>query len=229
MRRLIGLVISGLAVSGLLTAQTLNIQVGNVLYQFPAAQTYSMPFENGETLTVMGKSFALSEIGDIYVDETAVTDGSVQVAFSDESADITVAGNIARFLTITQSGAHVSIVQSSDLAEEITYTLSGSSADGGFYTEGSYKATVELDNLTLTNKSAVPSAERPTRSSMQQTASRKVVSTLRDTPSSRRKVRSTSPETSNTVSSAASISKSRTPLSISSVQPATASTASSSS
>lgn len=154
MKRIIGLVVSGLAVSGLLTAQTLNVQVGNVLYQFPAAQTAQMPYENGSTLTVMGKVFNLSEIDSMYIDETAVTDNTVTVAYNDASADITVAGNIARFLTIAQSGAHVSIIQSADVAQEITYTLSGTSTDGGFYNEGAYKATVELDNLHLTNVSA---------------------------------------------------------------------------
>lgn len=153
--RKIGLVISGLAISGLLSAQTLNVEVGNVRYMFPAAQTAQMPYDNGTSLTVMGKTFALSEIDNMYVDETAVTDGSVKVAYSDASAAITVAGNIARFLTITSSGAHVSIVQSADVASEITYTLSGSSNDGGFYNEGEFKATVELNNLTLTNQSAV--------------------------------------------------------------------------
>lgn len=155
MKRIIGLVVSGLAFSGLLTAQTLNVQVGNVRYMFPAVQTAQMPYENGSTLTVMGKVFNLSEIDSIYVDETAVTDNTVQVAYSDESADITVAGNIARLLTITQTGAHVSIIQSTDVAEEITYTLSGTSSDGGFYNEGAFKATVELNNLNLTNISAV--------------------------------------------------------------------------
>ena len=155
MRRFIGLVVSGLAVSSLLTAQTLNVQVGNVRYMFPAAQAGSMPYDNGSSLTVMGKTFALSEIDNMYVDETAVTDNAVTVAYSDASAAITVAGNIARFLTIAQSGAHVSIVQSADVAQEITYTLSGSSSDGGFYNEGAYKATVELSNLNLTNVSAV--------------------------------------------------------------------------
>ena len=153
--RKIGLVISGLAVSGLLTAQTLNVQVGNVLYQFPAAQTAQMPYENGESLTIVGKTFALSEIDSMYIDETAVTDNAVAVDFADASAAITVAGNIAKDLTIAYSGAHVKIVQSADVAEEITYTLSGSSSDGGFYNEGSYKSTVELNNLTLTNVSAV--------------------------------------------------------------------------
>ncbi len=155
MKKTIGLVISGLAISGLLTAQTLNVQVGHVLYQFPAAQTAQMPYENGSTLSIMGKVFNLSEIDSMYVDETAVTDNTVQVAYSDESADITVAGNIARLLTIAQTGAHVSIIQSADVAEEITYTLSGTSSDGGFYNEGEFKATVELNNLNLTNVSAV--------------------------------------------------------------------------
>jgi len=155
MRRFIGLVISGLAVSGLLTAQTLNVQVGNVRYLFPAAQAGQMPYDNGSSLTVMGKTFALSEIDNMYVDETAVTDNAVTVAYSDASAAITVAGNIARFLTIAQQGAHVSIIQSADVAQEITYTLSGSSSDGGFYNEGEFKATVELNGLTLTNVSAV--------------------------------------------------------------------------
>ena len=60
-------------------AQTLNVQVGNVLYQFPAAQTAQMPYENGSTLTVMGKVFNLSEIDSMYVDETKVTDNTVKV------------------------------------------------------------------------------------------------------------------------------------------------------
>ena len=136
-------------------AQTLNVQVGHVLYQFPAAQTAQMPYENGSTLSVMGKVFNLREIDSMYIDETAVTDNTVKVVYSDASADITVAGNIARLLTIAQTGAHVSIIQSADVAEEITYTLSGASSNGGFYNEGEFKATVELNNLNLTNISAV--------------------------------------------------------------------------
>jgi hypothetical protein len=136
-------------------AQTLNVQSGNVRYLFPAVQTNQMPYENGTTLTVMGKTFTLSEVDSIFVDETAVNDNSVTVHYDGASTAITVAGNIAQYLAIAQSGAHVSIVQSDAVATEITYTLSGSSSDGGFYTEGAYKATVELNNLTLTNVSAV--------------------------------------------------------------------------
>lgn len=155
MKRIFGLVISGLAISGLLTAQTLNVQVGEVKYQFPAEQAGVMPYTGGTTLTVMDKEFALCDIDSMWVDEVKVTDSSVKVVFDGSSAAITIAGNIAKFLTIAQSGAHVKIAQSENTDVEITYTLSGASTDGGFYTEGAYKATVELNNLTLTNVSAV--------------------------------------------------------------------------
>ena len=138
----------------MLSAQTLKITEGNITYLFPASQAGTMPYENGSSLTVMGKTFSLSEVT-MAVDETTVTDSRVEVVYSGTSAAITVAGNIARYLTIQQSGAHVSIVQSSEVAQEITYSLSGASTNGEFYHEGSYKATVELNGLTLTNSTPV--------------------------------------------------------------------------
>ncbi len=78
----------------------------------------------------------------------------VEVVYNDTTATVTVADSISQYITIAQNGAHVSITQSSDLASEITYNLSGMSTDGEFYMSGSYKATIELDNLTLTN--AIP-------------------------------------------------------------------------
>ena len=85
----------------------------------------------------------------------AQSDNSVEVVYNGTSATVTVADNISQYLTVTQQGAHVSIAQSDSVASEITYTLSGSSTDGGFYMSGSYKATIELNGLTLTNSSAV--------------------------------------------------------------------------
>ena len=155
MKRILLAVSYWLLVIGSLSAQTLNVQVGDVRYLFPAEQAGQMPYADGTTLTVMGKVFTLSEIDAMYVDETAVTDGSVQVVYSENKTAVTVAGNIARYLIITQSGAHVSIAQSDDLATEVTYTLSGESSDGEFYTSGSYKATIELSGLTLTNATPV--------------------------------------------------------------------------
>lgn len=79
----------------------------------------------------------------------------VEVVYNDTTATVTVADSISQYITIAQNGAHVSITQSSDLASEITYNLSGMSTDGEFYMSGSYKATIELDNLTLTNATPV--------------------------------------------------------------------------
>jgi hypothetical protein len=49
---------------------------------------------------------------------------------------------------VSVNGAHVAIVQRDDLASEITYTLSGTSANGSFYMDGSYKASLVLSDLT---------------------------------------------------------------------------------
>ena len=137
------------------TAQTLSVQVGSVTYQFPAAQTGEMTYSDGTTLTIMGKTFTLSDITKMVIDDTAVTDGQVKVDYEGTTALVTVAGNIAQYVTPTVSGAHVSIAQSDDLAKEITYTLSGTSTDGEFYMSGNYKATIEFNGLTLTNTTPV--------------------------------------------------------------------------
>ena len=80
---------------------------------------------------------------------------SVSVVYSGTSATVTADSIASQYLTITQNGAHVSIAQSSNLATEITYNLSGTSTDGEFYMSGSYKATIELNGLTLTNATPV--------------------------------------------------------------------------
>ena len=137
------------------TAQTLNVKVGSVVYQFPASQAGDMTYSDGTTLTIMGKAFTLSDISSMTIDNTEVTDNSIGVAYDGSSALVTVAGNVAQYVTPTVSGAHVSIAQSDDVAEEITYTLLGTSTDGEFYMSGSYKTTVELNGLTLTNATPV--------------------------------------------------------------------------
>ncbi len=144
------------AVTGL-SAQTLNVVVGNVTYAVPSSQAGDMVYNNGETLTVLGRTVSLSDITKMYVDESGVTDNAVSVVYDGTSASVTVAGNVAKYVDATVTGAHVSIEQSADVSDdtcgEITYTLSGSSTDGEFALSGSYKATIELDGLTLANPS----------------------------------------------------------------------------
>lgn len=136
-------------------AQTLNVVTGNVTYQFPATDTGEMTYTDAASMTIMGKTFAISDITRIYVDAAKTDTATVAVVYDGTTATVTVSGDIARYITPTLSGAHVNIAQSSDVDEEITYKLSGNTQDGEFYTTGSYKATVALSGLTLTNATPV--------------------------------------------------------------------------
>ena len=136
--------------------QTLNVKVGQVTYQFPATQTGEMAYENGTTLTIMGRTFNLADIDAMTVDEASVTDNQVAVTYDGTSATVTIAGNVAQYVTPTISGAHVNIEQTNTEAvddDEITYVLSGTTSDGEFALSGSYKCTVSLAGVTLTNPS----------------------------------------------------------------------------
>ena len=142
------------------TAQTLNVQVGSVTYQFPASQCGDMNYTDGTTLTIQNKTFALDEISAMTVDNTKVTDNLVTIAYNGTSAMVTVAGNVAQYVEPTINGAYVTIAQSNtDLVDddEITYQLSGNSTDGQFALSGSYKCTVSLAgvNLTCTTGAAI--------------------------------------------------------------------------
>lgn len=156
MKKVIPLIIS-LLLAIAAQAQTLNVVVGSVTYQFPAEQAGEMTYADGTTLTILNKAFTLSDITKMYIDDATVTDNQVGVVYSGTSAAVTVAGNVAQYITASVSGAHVNIEQSTDLAQEITYKLSGTSTDGEFYMSGSYKATLELNGLTLTNSTPVSS------------------------------------------------------------------------
>jgi hypothetical protein len=150
------LIIALLAAASLTAgAQTLNIVQGSVTTAVTAS-TDKMKFSNGGTqLTVGNATFPTSDISRIYVDDSTVADNTVNVTYNGKAASVVVAGNIAHLITATVSGAHVSITQSDAVAEKITYALSGNTSDGEFYMQGSYKATVELRGLTLTNATPV--------------------------------------------------------------------------
>ena len=156
-QRLITLLSAAFASVSML-AQTLNIETGNITYQIPAEQAGEMVYSNATTLTILNKTYALTDIDRIYIDNTAVTDNNVTVSYEGNTAKVNIAGNIAAYVSATVSGAHVSIAQSDnvdDTVGEITYSLSGTTTDGEFYMTGSYKATVELNGLTLTNTTPV--------------------------------------------------------------------------
>lgn len=138
-------------------AQTLNVVVGNVTYALPASEVGDMIYTGGSQLSFMGKTLSTADITRMYVDNTEVEDGTVTVSYNGTTANVVVAGNVAQYVETVVTGAHVELTQSSSVGDntcgEITYLLSGSSTDGAFTLNGSYKASVELQGLSLVNPS----------------------------------------------------------------------------
>ncbi len=142
---------AALAASIAAQAQTMNVYTGHVVTAVTATPDDMTYTEGGTLLDILGKEFAVSDIDSIVVNSDDVADNTVLVRYNGDEAWVTVAGNVAKNLTTTVSGAYVSIVQDASLEKEITYTLEGSSADGGFYMDGELKATIVLNGLTLTS------------------------------------------------------------------------------
>ena len=132
----------------------------------------TLPFDNSNpagSYSVVMSTFIESEYyNDYHVDfywdgETAdipssddLEDNTVVVYYNEEEATVVAASNIAEYVSATISGAQVSLTQSGDVNDaigEITYILNGGSSNGSFTLEGSYKSTVMLNGLSLTNKS----------------------------------------------------------------------------
>ena len=96
-------------------------------------------------------------------DQTSSSSGStslsdtakVYVVYADNAVSITTNDKAKDYIRYTQNGAHLTITQlstaDSTTSGEIYYYLSGSSNNGSLYLSGSYKATVQLNGLELTN------------------------------------------------------------------------------
>ena len=138
-------------------AQTMNIKTGSVTTAVSAAKAGQMTYsDGGQTLTIGNKAFAISDIDKIFVDNSIVVDHTVSISYSGSSAAVVVAADIADSLSITVNGAHVTIMQDANVGQEITYTLSGTSANGSFVMDGEFKASVVLNGVNLTSTIGAP-------------------------------------------------------------------------
>ena len=91
----------------------------------------------------------------------AIDKNTVEIKFNGNTATVNMASNISSYVTNQSSGSHVKLVQSANFAGvdktvdnedgEILYVLSGSTTDGEFYLDGSFKCTVVLNGVTITN------------------------------------------------------------------------------
>lgn len=150
----------GLVSALTLTAQTLDVSLGAVKYSFPAAQAGEMIYSDGTTLTIMGRAFTVNEVTSMAIGSEPLKDNTVIINYNGSAATVTIAGNIAGYIDASVEGSYVTIDQSSEVGDgtcgEITYTLSGASEDACFTLNGSYKATVELNELHLACATGAP-------------------------------------------------------------------------
>ncbi len=143
--------LAALLATGWASAQTVNVNMGDVTYAIPATQAGDMLFRQGSTLTIGQKTYSIADITSITTDNSSVTDNTVDVTYSSSGAKVRVAGNIAQHIIARVSGAHVTVIADDALANEVTYTLSGTSSNGSFYMAGSYKMKLQLNGVTLVN------------------------------------------------------------------------------
>ena len=140
MKKLLTLAIVSAAVLSV-NAQTLRINMGDVTYAIPAAQAGEMLYNNATTLTVGKKSYPISAITNITIDDSSVSDNTVNVSYNGNTAHVEISGNIAPYITAEVNGSHVNVSASASLENEVTYTLSGNSSNG--YRDVVYGAIIE--------------------------------------------------------------------------------------
>lgn len=86
------------------------------------------------------------------VSYTSDTTSYVKVTYNGSSAAIVVSNDIKNYITASVSGGDVTVTSTANAAvNEITYGLYGSTTDGSFTFNGTYKATVELFGVSITN------------------------------------------------------------------------------
>ena len=82
MRRTIVTAAATLVLALATQAQTLSVVAGSVIYQFPSATTGDMTYtDDGSSLTIQNRTFAVGDITSMYVDANEVADNQVVVAY----------------------------------------------------------------------------------------------------------------------------------------------------
>ena len=89
------------------SAQTLNVNMGQVTYAYRSDKTNDMTYTNGTTLTICGKTYNTADIDNITIDNTAVGDSTISVTYTETTAKVVVSGDIASMVTAEVSGAKV--------------------------------------------------------------------------------------------------------------------------
>lgn len=145
------LLLTGAALPEQATAQRLRIHCGPTTFVTSAEKAGQMSISANGMLQLGETTIATAQIDSITVDRETYNPLAIAVSYSDAGARLIVPCHLKDKLTITVDAAKVGFLQAADLQEEVTYTLSGTSANGSFAMDGEYKAGLVLNGLTLTN------------------------------------------------------------------------------
>ena len=125
-------------------------------------------------------SLLLSAIGLFAQVSIADTTYYVLVTYNGTSATVEMTDDVKSYVTASVNGADVSITSTATAAvNEITYGLAGITTDGSFTFTGTYKATVELFGVSITNPTG-PAIDIQNGKRIEISAKKETVSTLRD-------------------------------------------------
>ena len=131
--------------------QTMWVHTGHVHWAYNTDAVGNMPYTSANLLTVLEKGFTLADVDSVTVAAEKFADDNVLVKYSNNTAEVYVAGNIANHITAQVNGARVAVMQDATVASEYTYTLQGTSSSGCFYHAGAYKMTLVLNGVNLVN------------------------------------------------------------------------------
>ena len=147
----------------LLTALMVNGQWSMVNGQTVAIHTDALtllatPDEVGEMMFSGG----MLSIGDTVIDVTTIDSLSysagdfdpltVSVSYAGSRSRVSMPLALADSVQVEQDGAYVNIISAKTGGTEVVYSLSGTTADGCFRQEGSYKCTVQLNGVSITSQ-----------------------------------------------------------------------------
>lgn len=159
-RRLLSWVVLAAACAGAM-AQSLNVHLGNVTYSYPYDETTSMVYSTN-VLSINGEDYELSQVTSITGSAEKIDPSQVYVAYDGASANVVMSGELRGRVTATFNGANVTLTDNAVIEEgalptipEVTYHLSGTSTDGSFTQQGSYKCGISLEGVSL-QSSACP-------------------------------------------------------------------------
>lgn len=112
-----------------------------------ASRTDVLFDDSHSTATIGDGTFALADIDSIIFHEPQYA--AVEVVYQGTTASVSIPASV-KGVTASVSGAHVTLT-STNTTDELLYVLSGSSADGSFTINGSYKMRIHLNGVSLTS------------------------------------------------------------------------------